>query len=156
MLIVIVLASFYVHHAMKQQYEMGYAQAASEYTTRQRLAEQAAHARESELNRQLQKAQNAATLRDQQIQTLSAAVSTASDRLRDTTRAIRNSLLTASIDAVRKAADASLTVFEECAGKYTEMAGNATGHASDVETLEDAWPKYVDGTDISLKPVDKN
>lgn len=32
-------------------------------------------------------------------------------------------------------------VFLECAAAFTELAGKAGGHASDVETLTDSWPR---------------
>lgn len=32
-------------------------------------------------------------------------------------------------------------VFNECVAEYTELAGKADGHATDTQTLKEAWPK---------------
>jgi len=47
----------------------------------------------------------------------------------------------ASREAVDQYATAATVVFGECAARYSELAISATGHASDVQTLMDAWPK---------------
>ena len=51
------------------------------------------------------------------------------DRIRSATR-----------EAVDQYATAATVVFGECAARYSELAISATGHASDVQTLMDAWP----------------
>lgn len=63
------------------------------------------------------------------------------DRLRDDLRA---SAVPASGDACAAADQRAATLeelFAECAGAYTGMARTAKGHADDVRTLTDAWPK---------------
>lgn len=57
-------------------------------------------------------------------------LATVPDRIRGATR-----------DAVDQYAAAATVVFGECAARYSELAISATGHASDVKTLMDAWPK---------------
>ena len=47
----------------------------------------------------------------------------------------------ATREAVDQYAAAATVVFGECAARYSDLAGTATGHASDVQTLMDAWPK---------------
>lgn len=141
-IIAVLLIIFYGwQHLIKRERKIGYDQAVAEYTNRALVAEKEVRERESKLNRQLQEAQNAATIRDQQIETLSAAVADSSRRLRDQTITIRNSLSKASLDAVRKTADTALTVFSDCQVKYGELAENADRHASDVRTLIAAWPQ---------------
>jgi len=61
--------------------------------------------------------------------------------LHDDLAAAKLLLSTASADAVRKYADASGVVFDQCVGRYREVAQSAQGHASDTMTLQDAWPK---------------
>lgn len=51
------------------------------------------------------------------------------DRIRNATR-----------EAVDQYAATATTVFGECAARYSELAGTAAGHASDVQTMMDAWP----------------
>ena len=51
------------------------------------------------------------------------------DRIRGATR-----------EAVDQYAAAATVVFDQCVRRYSDMAGAATGHASDVQTLMDAWP----------------
>lgn len=120
---------------------VGYQQCVAEQTTKQLRDEVDARSKEARLTKQLQDAQHAATLREQENKKLSDALAIANRQLRDTTTALRNKLSTDSCDAVRRTADAALTVFGECQEQYTAMGENATRHASDVITLTQAWPK---------------
>lgn len=70
------------------------------------------------------------------------------DRLRDELDGLRGDLAdvpdrirNATREAVDQYATAATVVFGECAARYSELAISATGHASDVQTLMDAWPK---------------
>jgi len=47
----------------------------------------------------------------------------------------------ASLDACNRNADTLRTVFGACVSEYVSVAENADGHASDVLTLQEAWPK---------------
>lgn len=63
------------------------------------------------------------------------------DRLRDDLRAVAVSAGGfACITAAERATTVS-DVLAECAAAYTGMARTADGHANDVKTLTDAWPK---------------
>ncbi|WP_157979300.1 hypothetical protein [Rhodoferax ferrireducens] len=86
-------------------------------------------------------AQNSARVRDVALRRDSDAARLESDGLRDDLAAIRRQLPGLADDAVRRYADAASVVFSDCSRKYQEVAGAASGHASDVKTLEDAWPK---------------
>jgi hypothetical protein len=132
---------FGVHKFLNHEQSIGYNKAVAEYTAKQLVAEQSARAKEAQLNKQLEEAQNAATKRDQQIKILSDSVAATSSSLRNTTSNIRNSLPSATIDAIRKTADAALSVFGDCQAKYGQLAKDADGHANDVKTLEESWPK---------------
>ena len=61
--------------------------------------------------------------------------------LRDELTASRGKLSGASCDSVRNYAATLSDVFEQCAGRYSDMAGKADGHSIDSLTLEKAWPR---------------
>lgn len=132
--------AYVIHAFLAAERTIGYQKAVGEYTAKQIDAEQTARATEQKLTKQVEDAQNAANLREQDIKKMSVDLATTNRKLRDTTLSVRSKLSTDSCDTVRKAADAALTVFSECTREYTAMAENATGHASDVITLIDAWP----------------
>ncbi len=62
------------------------------------------------------------------------------DGLRGDLADVPDRIRNASREAVDQYAAAATTVFGECAARYSELAVSATGHASDVQTLMDAWP----------------
>lgn len=104
-------------------------------------ADKRARAEEQSMQQKLNEAQNAATERDKALRADYAAVHAAARGLRDTVTALRGQLATASPEASRATADAALAVFGECADRYRAVAEAADGHASDVETLTEAWPE---------------
>ena len=70
------------------------------------------------------------------------------DRLRTELDGLRGDLAdvperirSATREAVDQYAATATVVFGECAARYSELAAAATGHASDVQTLMDAWPR---------------
>ena len=70
------------------------------------------------------------------------------DRLRSELDGLRGDLAdvpgrirSATREAVDQYAATATVVFGECAARYSELAVSATGHASDVRTMMDAWPK---------------
>lgn len=62
------------------------------------------------------------------------------DGLRGDLAEVPDRIRNASREAVDQYAAAATTVFEHCARRYSDMAQAAAGHASDVQTLMDAWP----------------
>lgn len=121
--------------------EIGYQKAVDEYNVKLLEAKEAADQRERELAVQIQEAQANGLKREETIRVLAASVGKSSDSLRDTANAIRIGLPSATVEAARTAADAFAAVFTDCQGRYGELAAKADGHASDVRTLEEAWPK---------------
>lgn len=101
------------------------------------------HARDEKqsMQQKLNEAQNAATEREKALRADYAAAHAAARGLRDTVTALRGQLAAASPEACRATADAALVVFGECAERYRAVAEAADGHASDVETLSEAWPE---------------
>ena len=63
------------------------------------------------------------------------------DGLRGDLADVPDRIRNASREAVDQYAAAATVVFGECAARYSELAISATGQASDVQTLMDAWPK---------------
>ena len=62
------------------------------------------------------------------------------DGLRGDLANVPGRIRNASREAVDQYAATATAVFGECAARYSELAISATGHASDVQTLMDAWP----------------
>jgi Skp family chaperone for outer membrane proteins len=104
-------------------------------------ANEAARAKEHALQVKAMEAINAASERAKKSQVAAAAARRAADSLRDDLAAARAQLPSASGDALRKHAATLNAVFGECAATAEGLAGQATGHASDTLTLEQAWPK---------------
>lgn len=126
---------------IKHEQNIGYQKAVAEYNVKLIEAKEAADQRERELAAQIQEAQANGLKREETIRTLAAAVGKSSDSLRNTANAIRLGLPHATVEAARTAADAFAAVFSECQGRYGSLAEKADGHANDVRTLEEAWPK---------------
>lgn len=126
---------------IKHEQNIGYQKAVAEYNVKLIEAKEAADQREQELSAQVQEAQANGLKREETIRTLAAAVGKSSDSLRNTANAIRLGLPHATVEAARTAADAFAAVFTECQQRYVDVARAADGHASDVRTLEEAWPQ---------------
>lgn len=126
---------------IKHEQNIGYQKAVAEYNVKLIEAKERADKRERELTAQVQEAQANGLKREETIKALAAAVGKSSDSLRNTANAIRLGLPHATVEAARTAADAFTAVFSECQGRYGSLAEKADGHASDVRTLEEAWPK---------------
>jgi hypothetical protein len=104
-------------------------------------AETAARIKEQSLMTQLAEAQNAATERETKLRADYAAAHATALGLRNTLADLRNGLPTASVAACRQTSATALDVFGECTATVERLAAAADGHASDVKTLTDAWPK---------------
>ena len=143
LLIAAVIAASVVawNHFLDYEQGIGYDRAVAEYNVKLIAAKEAADKREKELTTQVQEAQANGLKREETIKALAAAVGKSSDSLRNTANAIRLGLPHATVEAARTAADAFATVFTDCQGRYGELAAKADGHASDVRTLEEAWPQ---------------
>ena len=143
LLIAAVIAAAVVawNHFLDYEQNIGYQKAVAEYNVKLLAAKEAADKREQELSAQVQEAQANGLKREETIKALAAAVGKSSDSLRNTANAIRLGLPHATVEAARTAADAFATVFTDCQRRYADVAEKADGHASDVRTLEEAWPQ---------------
>lgn len=101
----------------------------------------AAGVKEAEWTKNLEDARNAATQREITIRADAAAARGAADGLRDDLAEIRRQLPSLAAEACHIRADALADVFQQCAGRYSELAEKADRHASDARTLSDAWPE---------------
>lgn len=138
---VIAAAIFAWNWFIDYERSIGYDRAVAEYNVKLLAAKEAADQREQELSAQVQEAQANGLKREETIKALAAAVGKSSDSLRNTANAIRLGLPLATVQAARTAADAFAAVFTDCQGRYADVAAKADGHASDVRTLEEAWPQ---------------
>lgn len=63
------------------------------------------------------------------------------DGLRGDLASVPERITSATREAVDQYATTATVVFDQCSRRYSEVAQAATGHASDVKTLMEAWPK---------------
>ena len=138
---VAVALGFAWNHFLDYEQNVGYQKAVAEYNVKLIEAKERADKRERELTAQVKEAQDNGLKREETIRTLAAAVGKSSDSLLNTANAIRIGLPNATVEAARTAADAFATVFTDCQRRYADVAEKADGHANDVRTLEEAWPK---------------
>lgn len=123
------------------QQRIGYDRAVAEYQAKKATADREALVKERQLRKEKDDALQQAALREQQLRADNAAAHAASLGLRDTVADLRRRLVTDSVEACRATADAALAVFGECQDRYRTLAQAAAGHASDVQTLSEAWPE---------------
>lgn len=120
---------------------IGYQRAEAVYIAKELAARKAAEFREQTMIQKVRKAEVEANEREIKLRADYVAASRAYTGLRVTVRDLQNRLATGSYDSCIKTANASLAVFSECAARLGEVAEAADGHASDKQTLIDAWPK---------------
>ena len=113
----------------------------TEYAQQLADANAQALARYQRMERQKQDAINEA----QAIAKRNAAAASAAradvERLRTQLAASSNAISTATITSLREYAVTLSDVFGECVAEYERLAKTADGHALDVRTLINAWPK---------------
>ena len=63
------------------------------------------------------------------------------DGLRGDLASVPERITSATREAVNQYATAATVVFDQCVRRYSDVAQAATGHAADVKTLMEAWPK---------------
>jgi DNA anti-recombination protein RmuC len=131
---------FGAHKFLEHERNLGYQKAVAEYTAKQLVAEQAARAKEVQLNDKIQKARDEAKIREQKINDLSSTLNDTTKRMRDTVANLRNQLSRASQDSVRRQADAALEVSGECTNRYSKLAEETSRLASEIILLQEAWP----------------
>lgn len=101
-----------------------------------------ARAAETTFNRRIEEARNAATVREIALRRDATAARAESDGLRGQLADAARRIAEAPEPAVRDYAATVSKLFGECSRRYTEVADQAAGHASDVRTLIEAWPRH--------------
>jgi hypothetical protein len=134
---------FFVYRAGKANVRAdfdAYKLAVSETTRKLQAANEL---RATEQRDQQLKAQNDAKTREAGLRADAGSAVAELDRLRNALRVAtrRDPVPGAAAAAADQPVATQAVVFLECAAAFTELARTADGHASDVETLEDSWPK---------------
>jgi hypothetical protein len=135
-----------VHEFRESDREAGRIEVRVEWAKAEAKAEAAAKLQKEQWDAKAADASKQGDSREQVISGLIVANTRASNSLRDTANAIRDSVPTATIETLRKTTTALTDVFTDCQGRYVEMAGIADRHASDAKTLSDAWPNPPQAT----------
>lgn len=116
-------------------------------TYRAQVAQQAIEARQAALKQKEQwikekeDAEQHAAEREEILRTERDTALAAGRRLRDDIATLRLRLPNAIPSSVIATADTLAGLLDQCQQEYRGMAEIADGHASDVQTLIDAWPK---------------
>lgn len=104
-------------------------------------AERTYRQREQAIIQQLQKVQYESIQRETALRAAADAAAASAGGLRHELAAIRGRLSAVTAEACRATASTALELFGACADDYRDMAAAADGHAADVQTLSDSWPK---------------
>jgi hypothetical protein len=129
-----------VHEFLEHERDIGRNEVQARWDAQQKKDIDAARLHEAELTAQLDRALQEGANREALIRTLAAGSSAANLGLRDTLAAIRAGVPNASADALGKSVATLSTVLADCSGRYQALAERADRHASDVKTLQYAWP----------------
>lgn len=105
------------------------------------LAQQAAQTKERQWQLQTQKAQDDANQRVKKLQADAAAAKSAADSLRHEVRATRRQLSEATRPTIIEYGSVASELLAECSERYSNVAKQADGYASDRQTLIESWPK---------------
>jgi hypothetical protein len=137
--------TFGVHRLLQHERDIGdsigYQRAAAEYNAKDNEKLKAALAQTAFYKQQLDEAQQHANDREKVLMAAATAATSASTGLQHTLEAIRNGVSSTAVDALRQTTVTLTSVLGECQARYRELVQKADGHASDVQTLIDAWPK---------------
>lgn len=135
------VGAFYeVHQFLEHERDIGRHEVQALWDKQVAADKEAARLREQDLIAQRDRALQQGADREAIIRTLAAGSNAANLGLRDTLAAIRSGVPGASSDALGKSVSTLATVLADCSGRYQAMAERADRHASDVKTLQDAWP----------------
>jgi hypothetical protein len=93
------------------------------------------------LQRKKDAALKAAETRAAALHAAAAGAAAESDSLRAQLAEARMRLPDATLAACREYAISLSTVLDQCQARHRELAGKADGHAADVRTLLESWPR---------------
>jgi hypothetical protein len=109
-------------------------------STAQRAADARMRQAEKAMTTKYQGALNAARDREALLRRDFDQLRTVSDGLREQSADAARRLASAPPAAVLEYATALIAVYDDCRAAYGDMAAKATGHATDVQTFDAAWP----------------
>ena len=112
-----------------------------EQATAELRAQATARAAEQSITRKYQEALNAAQNRQISLRADADSARAESDRLREQAASAARRIANAPPAAVAEYASAATEILDQCQRSYQGLAAAADGHASDVRTLIDAWPR---------------
>jgi hypothetical protein len=133
-------AMYGAHQFLEHERDIGRAEVQVRWDKQIDADKEAARKREGELTDQRDQAIAQGATRETLIRTLAAGSGAANLGLRDTLAAIRAGVPTATVDALGKSVATLTTIFADCSGRYQALAERSDRHASDVRTLQGAWP----------------
>jgi hypothetical protein len=133
-------AVYEVHQFLEHERDIGRAEKQAAWDEQKKIDKAAALVREAEFKTRLDEAVKNGDAREQIIRNLAAAAGNANLGLRDTLAAIRSSVPGATAETLGKTVATLSSVLSKCTGRYIDVAERADRHASDVKTLEDAFP----------------
>lgn len=113
----------------------------AQHAAAQAKAEADARAAQLTIDTTYQEALNAARTREVSLRRERDAARTESDGLREQSLDAARRLADAPPAAVREYAATAGELFADCGRSYQELASTADGHAADVRTLIEAWPR---------------
>jgi uncharacterized protein (DUF2252 family) len=130
-----------IHQFLEHERQIGRNEVRALWDAQTAKDERAARIETARLAKQAEDAEKNGANREQTIRTLATASGNANLGLRDTLATIRGGVPSATVDALGKSIATLSTVLAECSGRYQGLAEKADRHASDVKTLQEAWPK---------------
>jgi hypothetical protein len=132
---------FGVHQFLEHERDIGRAEVQARWDAQKTADEKAAALQKQGWADQQIGAANHATDRQQINQAAAAAAGAVAGSLRDAIAAFAKARPDDTASSARASAATLGTLLADCEGRYREMAEIADGHASDVRTLKEAWPK---------------
>lgn len=139
LVVVAALAWWHSHNASQQQ--IGYDKANAEWNAWKASADAKANQDAITRIKQKETAQNEAAQRQLALEKIAGSLRADRDRMRNENAALHTRIGTLAIDAARRVAEAGVTIFGECAERYSTVAIAADQCYSERQTLMEAWPK---------------
>lgn len=136
-----------VHDFAEHHEDIGAARVQALWDAQTARDKEAARIETARLAQQSAEAEKNGATREQTIRTLAAAAGSANLSLHDALAAVNRNVPGATVETLGNTVATLSTIFADCAGRYQGLAEKADRHASDAQTLSDAWP-----TPSSAKP----
>lgn len=123
------------------KYEAQISKLLADFAQAETKAEKKARSEEQQNSQRFEKAINDAITLNKKLAADAVVLRRQSDSLRNTLADAEQRFATASASAQLEYVTTLGAVHGECNQRYSELATKATGHANDVQTLINAWPR---------------